>query len=50
MVIISEKNWNSIQETLYLYSIFRYVESLEKAYEETDWENAKTYDPKDWQE
>ena len=44
-VILSERDWNSIQETLYLY-----VESLEKAYEETDWENAKTYDPKDWQE
>ena len=49
-VILSERDWNSIQETLYLYSIPGYVESLEKAYEETDWENAKTYDPKDWQE
>ena len=49
-VIISEKDWNSIQETMYLYSIPGYVESLIKAYEETDWKNAKEYDPKEWEE
>ena len=49
-VIISEKDWNSIQETMYLYSIPGYVESLIKAYEETDWKNAKDYDPKEWEE
>lgn len=48
-VILSEKDWNSIQETMYLYSIPGYVESLIKADEETDWENAKVYDPnEDW--
>ena len=48
-VIISEKDWNSIQETLYLYSIPGYVESVKKAYEETDWEKAPEYDPnKEW--
>lgn len=46
-VIISERDWNSIQEIMYLYSIPGYVESLIKAYEETDWENAKEYDPKE---
>lgn len=49
-VILSEKDWNSIQETMYLYSIPGYVESLIKAYEETDWENAKEYDPKEWED
>lgn len=37
-VILSEKDWDSISETLYLYSIPEYVESLYKAYEETDWD------------
>lgn len=49
-VIISERDWNSIQETMYLQSIPGYVESLIKAYEETDWENAKEYDPKEWED
>lgn len=49
-VILSEKDWNSIEETMYLYSVPGYVESLIKAYEETDWENAKEYDPKEWED
>lgn len=42
-VILSEKDWNSIQETLYLQSIPGYVESIKKADEETDWDNALEY-------
>ena len=29
-VLISEKDWNSIQETLYLYSIPGYVENIKE--------------------
>lgn len=48
-VILSEKEWNSIEETLYLYSIPGYVDNLIKTYEETDWDNAKEFDPnEDW--
>lgn len=48
-VILSEKDWNSIQETLYLQSIPGYVESIKKADEETDWDNALEYNPnKPW--
>ena len=49
-VILSERDWDSIQETLNLYSIPGYVESLIKSYEETNWDNAKEYDSKDWEE
>ncbi len=50
-VILSERDWNSIEETLYLNSIPGYVDSLIKAYEDTNWEDAKEYNPnEDWHE
>lgn len=35
---------------MHLYSVPGYVESLIKAYEETVFENAKEYDPKEWED
>ena len=42
-VLISEKDWNSIQETLYLCGIPGYVENLIDTYENTDWDHAIEY-------
>ncbi len=44
-VIISEKDWNSIQETLYLQSIPGYMKDILNIAENEDWEHAKKYDP-----
>ena len=47
-VIISEEEWNSIQETMYLYSIPGMGESILEARKEPLSE-CKTYDPdEDW--
>ena len=43
-VLISEEEWNSIQETMYLYSIPGMVESIIEARNEPLSE-CKTYDP-----
>ena len=43
-VIISEEEWNSIQETMYLYSIPGMVESILEARKEP-LSDCKTYDP-----
>lgn len=43
-VIISEEEWNSLQETMYLYSIPGMVESILEAQKEPLSE-CKTYDP-----
>ena len=43
-VIISEEEWNSLQETMYLYSIPGMVESIIEARKEPLSE-CKTYDP-----
>ena len=43
-VLISEEEWNSIQETMYLYSIPGMVESILEARNEPLSE-CKTYDP-----
>ena len=45
-VLISEEEWNSIQETMYLYSIPGMVESIIEARNEPLSE-CKTYDPND---
>ncbi len=44
MVMISESDWNSIQETLYLYSIPGMVESILAGRDEP-LEEGKVYDP-----
>ena len=44
MVMISESDWNSIQETLYLYSIPGMVESILAGRDEP-LEGRKVYDP-----
>ena len=46
VVMISEEEWNGIQETLYLSSIPGYGEELLRIAESEDWENAERYDPK----
>lgn len=43
-VLVSEEDWNSMQETLYLYSIPRMVESLIEARQEPLSE-CRIYDP-----
>ena len=49
VVMISEDEWNGIQETLYLKSIPGYGEQLLRIAEEEDWEYAEKYDPdKEW--
>ena len=48
-VLISEDEWNGIQETLYLTSIPGYGENLLKIAETEDWENGEVFDPnKEW--
>ncbi len=49
VVMISEDEWNGIQETLYLNSIPGYGEELLRIAETEDWEHAERYDPnKEW--
>lgn len=43
-VLVSEEDWNSLQETMYLYSIPGMVESIIEARKESLSE-CKTYDP-----
>ena len=43
-VLISEDDWNSIQETMYLYSIPGLLEDIKEARQESLSE-CKTYDP-----
>ena len=45
VVMISEDEWRSIEETLYLSSIPGYGESILKIAETEDWEHAERYDP-----
>ena len=44
-VLISEDDFRSIEETLYLSSIPGYVETINEIDKNEDWENAKVYDP-----
>ena len=46
-VLISEDDFRSIEETLYLSSIPGYVETINEIDKNEDWENAKVYDPDD---
>lgn len=46
-VLISEDEWNNIQETLYLSSIPGFVEDIINVDKKTNWEKAKTYDPEE---
>ena len=42
-VILSERDWNAIEETLYLYNIPGYADSIIKADSKTNWDNAEIY-------
>ena len=44
-VLISEDEWKSIEETLYLSSIPGYVDDIKKIDAEEDWQVAEEYDP-----
>lgn len=44
-VLISEREWNGLMETLYLESIPGYVDSILKADKETNWDDAQVYKP-----
>lgn len=46
-ILLSEKDWNSIQETLYFESIPGYTESILKTDNEADWENTFEYNEVD---
>ena len=48
-VLISEKEWNSIKETLYLYSIPGYIDSIKKI-EKEDKSTMKVYDNTFWED
>ena len=43
-VLISEDEWKSIEETLYLSSIPGYVDNIKKIDAEEDWQVAEAYD------
>lgn len=43
-VLVSEDDWDNIQETLFLSSIPNYVETINKTRETEDWDNATEYD------
>ncbi len=43
-VLISEDEWKNIEETLYLSSIPRYVDNINKIRKEEDWNKVKEYD------
>lgn len=48
-VLISEREWKSIEETLYLDSIPNFSESIKEIDENEDWSKATLYDPdEDW--
>ena len=42
-VLISEDEWNNIEETLYLSNIPGYVENINNIKNNEKWENAKEY-------
>lgn len=44
-VLVSEEEWNAIQETLHLTSIPGFVNDIKETDEATEWGKAKTYDP-----
>ena len=44
-VLVSEDEWNSIQETLYLSSIPGLVDSIKKIDAEENWDEAEVYNP-----
>lgn len=44
-VLISEDEWKSIQETLYLSSIPGYVDEIKEIDAEENWSIAEEYDP-----
>ena len=44
-VLISEDEWKSIEETLYLSSIPGFVDNVKHIDESEDWDNAKVFDP-----
>lgn len=46
-VLISEEDWNDIQETLYLSSIPGYVDKIKEIDETEDWDKAREYKPGD---
>lgn len=43
-VLISEDEWKSIEETLYLSSIPNLIDDINYIKKNEDWENAKEYD------
>lgn len=48
-VLISESEWKSIEETLYLDSIPGFSKSIKKIEENEDWSKSELYDPdKEW--
>lgn len=44
-VLISEDEWNSIQETLYLSSIPKLVDDINTIREKEEWDKAKEFNP-----
>ena len=44
-VLISEEEWNNIEETLYLYNIPGYLDKIKDIEKEQDWSNSSKYDP-----
>jgi len=44
-VLISEDEWKSIQETLYLSSIPGYIDRIKEIEKEENWESAEEYNP-----
>ena len=44
-VLISEDEWRSIEETLFLSSIPGYVDDIKKIDDEENWQVAEEYDP-----
>lgn len=44
-VLISEDEWNSIQETIFLSSIPGLVDNIKQIENEEDWEQAEEYNP-----
>lgn len=48
-VLISENEWNSIQETLYLDSIPGFTKSIKEIEKNEDWSKSELYNPdKEW--
>lgn len=44
-VILSERDWNSIEETLYLNSIPGLVDNIQKIIKTEDWSQDEEFDP-----